>query len=153
MKYVVVGRNVLNVFMIQDCMFVYVFVCFKVKFLIDRVFELIDKYSVILFYIIFNGGGGIEWILCKKKKNVVFVYGIKIILVLYSYVYVIRSNELIEYIYMYIVIFFLIKDVYYRIYIILKFDVFEYMNECLYVDKVYIVIFLVVMNLVYKFNF
>lgn len=67
--------------------------------------------------------------------------------------YVIRSNELIEYIYMYIVIFFLIKDVYYRIYIILKFDVFEYMNECLYVDKVYIVIFLVVMNLVYKFNF
>lgn len=152
MKYVVVGRNVLNVFMIQDCMFVYVFVCFKVKFLIDRVFELIDKYSVILFYIIFNGGGGIEWILCKKKKCS-FVYGIKIILVLYSYVYVIRSNELIEYIYMYIVIFFLIKDVYYRIYIILKFDVFEYMNECLYVDKVYIVIFLVVMNLVYKFNF
>lgn len=67
--------------------------------------------------------------------------------------YVIRSNELIEYIYMYIVIFFKIKDVYYRIYIILKFDVFEYMNECLYVDKVYIVIFLVVMNLVYKFNF
>lgn len=133
-------------------MFVYVFVCFKVKFLIDRVFELIDKYSVILFYIIFNGGGGIEWILCKKKKCS-FVYGIKIILVLYSYVYVIRSNELIEYIYMYIVIFFLIKDVYYRIYIILKFDVFEYMNECLYVDKVYIVIFLVVMNLVYKFNF
>lgn len=152
MKYVVVGRNVLNVFMIQDCMFVYVFVCFKVKFLIDRVFELIDKYSVILFYIIFNGGGGIEGILCKKKKCS-FVYGIKIILVLYSYVYVIRSNELIEYIYMYIVIFFLIKDVYYRIYIILKFDVFEYMNECLYVDKVYIVIFLVVMNLVYKFNF
>lgn len=98
------------------------------------------------------GGGGIEWILCKKKKCS-FVYGIKIILVLYSYVYVIRSNELIEYIYMYIVIFFLIKDVYYRIYIILKFDVFEYMNECLYVDKVYIVIFLVVMNLVYKFNF
>lgn len=67
--------------------------------------------------------------------------------------YVIRSNELFEYIYMYIVIFFLIKDVYYRIYIILKFDVFEYMNKCLYVDKVYIVIFLVVMNLVYKFNF
>lgn len=97
-------------------------------------------------------GGGIEWILCKKKKCS-FVYGIKIILVLYLYVYVIRSNELIEYIYMYIVIFFLIKDVYYRIYIILKFDVFEYMNECLYVDKVYIVIFLVVMNLVYKFNF
>lgn len=85
-------------------MFVYVFVCFKVKFLIDRVFELIDKYSVILFYIIFNGGG-IEWILCKKKKCS-FVYGIKIILVLYLYVYVIRSNELIEYIYMYIVIFF-----------------------------------------------
>lgn len=56
MKYVVAGRNVLNVFMIQDCMFVHVPVCFKAKFLIDRALELIDKYSVILFYIIFNGG-------------------------------------------------------------------------------------------------
>lgn len=128
MKYVVAGRNVLNVFMIQDCMFVHVPVCFKAKFLIDRALELIDKYSVILFYIIFNGGGGIEWTSCKKKKCS-FVHGIKIILVLHSYVYVIRSNELIEYIYMYIVIFFLIKDVHYRIYIILKFDALEYMNE------------------------
>lgn len=41
-----------------------------------------------------------------KKKKCSFVHGIKIILVLHSYVYVIRSNELIEYIYMYIVIFF-----------------------------------------------
>lgn len=67
MKYVVAGRNVLNVFMIQDCMFVHVPVCFKAKFLIDRALELIDKYSVILFYIIFNGGG-IEWTSCRKKK-------------------------------------------------------------------------------------
>lgn len=73
MKYVVVGRNVLNVFMIQDCMFVYVFVCFKVKFLIDRVFELIDKYSVILFYIIFNGGGGLSGYYVKKKNVVLFM--------------------------------------------------------------------------------
>lgn len=72
MKYVVAGRNVLNVFMIQDCMFVHVPVCFKAKFLIDRALELIDKYSVILFYIIFNGGG-IEWTSCimQKKKNAV----------------------------------------------------------------------------------
>lgn len=74
MKYVVAGRNVLNVFMIQDCMFVHVPVCFKAKFLIDRALELIDKYSVILFYIIFNGGGGgIEWTSCQKKNAVLFM--------------------------------------------------------------------------------
>lgn len=72
MKYVVAGRNVLNVFMIQDCMFVHVPVCFKAKFLIDRALELIDKYSVILFYIIFNGGG-IEWTSRKKKNAVLFM--------------------------------------------------------------------------------
>lgn len=54
-------------------MFVYVFVCFKVKFLIDRVFELIDKYSVILFYIIFNGGGGLSGYYVKKKNVVLFM--------------------------------------------------------------------------------
>lgn len=68
MKYVVAGRNVLNVFMIQDCMFVHVPVCFKAKSLIDRALELIDKYSVILFYIIFNGGGGLSGHHAKKKK-------------------------------------------------------------------------------------
>lgn len=73
MKYVVAGRNVLNVFMIQDCMFVHVPVCFKAKSLIDRALELIDKYSVKLFYIIFNGGGGIEWTSCKKKNAVLFM--------------------------------------------------------------------------------
>lgn len=96
-------------------------------------------------------GGGLSGHHAKKKKCS-FVHGIKIILVLHSYVYVIRSNELIEYIYMYIVIFFLIKDVHYRIHIILKFDAPEYMNECLHVDKVFTVTFLVVMNLVHKFN-
>lgn len=97
--------------------------------------------------------GGGDWVdIIQKKKKCSFVHGIKIILVLRSYVYVIRSNELIEYIYMYIVIFFLIKDVHYRIHIILKFDAPEYMNECLHVDKVYTVTFLVVMNLVHKFN-
>lgn len=53
---------------------------------------------------------------------------------------------------MHIVIFFKINDVQYRIHIILKFDAPEYMNECLHVDKVYTVTFLVVMNLVHKFN-
>lgn len=72
MKYVVAGRNVLNVFMIQDCMFVHVPVCFKAKFLIDRALELIDKYSVILFYIIFNGGG-LSGHHAKKKNAVLFM--------------------------------------------------------------------------------
>lgn len=53
-------------------------------------------------------GGGLSGHHAKKKKCS-FVHGIKIILVLHSYVYVIRSNELIEYIYMYIVIFFFNK--------------------------------------------
>lgn len=41
-----------------------------------------------------------------QKKKCSFVHGIKIILVLHSYVYVIRSNELIEYIHVYCDFFF-----------------------------------------------
>lgn len=40
------------------CMHVYSFECFKANFFIDKALELIDKYNVILFYIIFFLGGG-----------------------------------------------------------------------------------------------
>lgn len=52
------------------CMHVYSFECFKAKFFIDKALELIDKYNVILFYIIFFflGGGGVGYSLDYTKK-------------------------------------------------------------------------------------
>lgn len=134
------------------CMHVYSFECFKAKFFIDKALELIDKYNVILFYIIFFFGGGGDRVDIQQKKMMQFCSRHQDHF-RFTFVCVCYQKQRINWIYIHVYCdFFKIKDVQYRIHIILKFDAPEYMNECLHVDKVYTVTLLVLMNLVHKFN-